>query len=353
MDAGVEAIVDRIPADWDPNVLELAQLRHNVCAGYKVEANIQQTISRALLLTRARPFARVLQDAEGGSAEDCLDLGQRLFVGYGAPKDQDTALEYWRRIVDPTHPRYLSAGVSRSSRARAHCCISRYWFDRRIVGRDEWNIVSLYRAALNADLAASLGLIFPNVLFVAKIIESSGFRRPEDNRFPQHSTKRFERLETLWAVADQRKRELEEENRRRDRKVAKAPLAYMCAAQGCGIEGTKKAALLQCAGKCPRDQKPSYCSKECQKQDWKRHKLICKPSSTAGSSETPQQDTSLTAKPELPDEFSAAHFNPAGMECRLDMPMPDGSTVNFASKTMSPAFMKEMREHAIEKLSDR
>ncbi|KAI0737301.1 hypothetical protein C8Q80DRAFT_1213512 [Daedaleopsis nitida] len=33
--------------------------------------------------------------------------------------------------------------------------------------------------------------------------------------------------------------------------------------------------LKQCAGGCPPQLKPSYCSKECQRKDWVRHKPIC------------------------------------------------------------------------------
>jgi len=52
---------------------------------------------------------------------------------------------------------------------------------------------------------------------------------------------------------------------KRDAKVSKAPLKYVCAADDCGIQATKKSGLLRCAGKCPVVYKPSYCSKECQK----------------------------------------------------------------------------------------
>jgi len=65
---------------------------------------------------------------------------------------------------------------------------------------------------------------------------------------------------------------MDRERLARDRKVARAPNAYWCATEGCGIEGTKKATLLRCAGKCEGANKPYYCSKECQRKDWKRHK---------------------------------------------------------------------------------
>ncbi|CAL1699049.1 unnamed protein product, partial [Somion occarium] len=77
---------------------------------------------------------------------------------------------------------------------------------------------------------------------------------------------------------------------------SKAPNAYRCAAPGCGIEGTKKSALLKCAGKCPPDVKPSYCSKECQKAHWKTHRSICNPNAKpkAKAEEQASSDTNQT-----------------------------------------------------------
>ena len=44
------------------------------------------------------------------------------------------------------------------------------------------------------------------------------------------------------------------------------PKAYVCAADGCGLEATSKTALMRCAGPCKLEDKPSYCSKECQRR---------------------------------------------------------------------------------------
>ena len=49
-------------------------------------------------------------------------------------------------------------------------------------------------------------------------------------------------------------------------KVARAPNAYVCATPGCGIAANQKKALMRCAGRCPMERKPHYCSKECQRK---------------------------------------------------------------------------------------
>jgi len=100
---------------------------------------------------------------------------------------------------------------------------------------------------------------------IAVRIEAVGFRRPEDNKFPEHSTERFERLTDLWETLDARSAEMAEENLKREVKVSKDPLCYSCAAEDCGIMATKKSTLWRCGGGCPPVFKPSYCSKYCQK----------------------------------------------------------------------------------------
>ena len=73
-------------------------------------------------------------------------------------------------------------------------------------------IDDLYRAANSANEAVALGLISPVTLKVAYETERWGFRPPEDNRFPRHSTERFGRLTDLWEALDARKAEMAEED---------------------------------------------------------------------------------------------------------------------------------------------
>ena len=139
------------------------------------------------------------------------------------------------------------------------------WFDRAIEDPERWNIDSLHRAGSNADEAVSLGITGSGALRVGFSIESQGFRRPENNRFPGLNTDRFERLTELWEAIDARTAEIDRASAKGDTKVSKAPLKYVCSTEDCGIQATKKMGLLRCAGKCPVVFKPSYCSKECQK----------------------------------------------------------------------------------------
>ncbi|KAI0703946.1 hypothetical protein C8Q76DRAFT_753031 [Earliella scabrosa] len=74
-------------------------------------------------------------------------------------------------------------------------------------------------------------------------------------------------------------------------KVASNTQAYVCAAEGCGLRGLKKRAMKACSGPCSVDIKPHYCSKECQRKDWPRHKMFCHSQTLA------DRDSSLESRP--------------------------------------------------------
>jgi len=184
----------------------------------------------------------------------------RQWTGFGAPKDKPGAAAIWTTLAS------FREDVPLSLKARAYSSLSRGWLDLANENYPETlNIGYLSDAGNSANQAVALGLISPVTLAVASRIESLGFRRTEDNQFPEHSTERFEGLFDLWEAWDARKAEVAEEDLKREAKVSKDPLGYFCAAEDCGIVATKKSTLRRCGGGCPPVFKPSYCSKDCQK----------------------------------------------------------------------------------------
>jgi len=186
----------------------------------------------------------------------------RQWTGYGTPRDKPGAFLTWTTLAS------FREDARPSLRARACSSLAKVWLDRahkKGLSNATLNIGHLYDTGNNANEAVALGLTSHTTLQVAKRIESAGLRRPEDGKFPEGTTERFERLTNLWEALDMRDAEAAGEMLKREGKLFKDPMGYSCAAEDCGIMGTKKYTLRSCSGGCPRALRPHYCSKECQK----------------------------------------------------------------------------------------
>ena len=186
----------------------------------------------------------------------------RQWTGYGAPQDKPGAITVWTALAS------FRGDAPPSLKARAYSSLAKTCLDRaheKGFRNATLNIGHLYDAGNSADEAVDLGLTSRATLRVAKTIQSAGFRRPENDKFPGHSTERFERLTNLWEALDARDGEVAAEKLKREGKLSKDPMGYFCAAEDCGIMVTKKYTLRSCGGGCPRALKPHYCSKACQR----------------------------------------------------------------------------------------
>ena len=183
----------------------------------------------------------------------------RQWTGFGAPRDRPAAYAAWKTLA------FFREDATPSLKARAYSSLAKCWLVRTH-GKNlaKLDIDRLYDAGNNANQAIALGLVSDAALGVAGRIKSAGFRGPKDNRFPEYSTERFERLSDLWGALDARDAGVVEEKLKRGAKLSKDAPSYFCAAENCRIIVTKKYTLRSCAGRCPRALKPHYCSEVCQ-----------------------------------------------------------------------------------------
>ncbi|KAI0790531.1 hypothetical protein C8Q75DRAFT_891407 [Abortiporus biennis] len=230
-------------------------------------------VREGVLALKEQPTSDVMAGAFAGNLADCVELGLRLYVGCGIPKDVDKALDWWTMFILPNHPSYITQAPA-NLRARALSCAANAYWEKRIIEEQLWNIDSMWRSANCADACIALGLTTDATLHIAfdlkRFFES----------VPDADQSRFEAFTDLW---DAMRRKEEESKEEQENGKTKAANVFVCAAEGCGIEAKKNSAVLRCGGKCPLALKPSYCSKECQKADWKRHKAFCRPDAKIAS----------------------------------------------------------------------
>lgn len=137
------------------------------------------------------------------------------------------------------------------------------------------NINSLCRVAQATDKSCELGFIH-SAFLIGHRVQNFGFRRNADNvNHPEHDVMRFERLSHSWEFIDGTVISGQAADEWRAEKLAGREEAYICAVLECRIEAKKKATLKQCGGSCSAP-KHRYCSKECQRSDWRRRKVYCR-----------------------------------------------------------------------------
>ena len=169
-------------------------------------------------------------------------------------------------VTNPQNPEYRE-GVDKLTMGKAYACRALLYLEKfrefPILRLDRFaksndSSDNFYQAAHNADVCVRCGYIPEIVLWVGDHVRGLAVDVP--------TAPRFRVFTALWEAWEKvRKPEIRsEEQRQQERKVDKAPNAYICAAPGCGVEAVKKVAFKACAGPCLADIKPHYCSKACQ-----------------------------------------------------------------------------------------
>ncbi|KAH9829819.1 uncharacterized protein C8Q71DRAFT_717681 [Rhodofomes roseus] len=330
--------------------------------------------------------------ANEGDPDAILDLALRYLSGCGVRKQSsEGALYVLDSFFDPSCDHgYVGHNASRTMLAQAHSCAARAYFlkylapdsersdiladeerfarpETQPLGADASPLAYFLLAAHHANESVKFGLVSPAVLLVGFRVYDIGDALGANVDQTAERGKRFRSL--LRAIARRRK-EIHSEERKRQRKVDRSPNVYVCAAEGCGIQGEQKSVLRACSGRCPPDLKPSYCSPGCQKKDWPRHKGICKPNSTGKTLKMSEEDKvkahtlfelgepedggeAQDEEEEEPIEEISTATNEDDEACGpgriIDIPVPGapGGSIQVTTSTMDPEFMRSVRDHAL------
>ncbi|KAJ6464372.1 hypothetical protein C8R45DRAFT_910988 [Mycena sanguinolenta] len=277
----------------------------------------------------ANPGTSLVEDAANGDGEKLLEIAIRHLSGCGGfDQDIDIALSYLHTIIDSNNED-PAINVPAELLVKAISCAACAHFEL---------------AAVYANAAIARGLSSPISLSVSAVLSSWGARCNVDVR----NSPRYRVYKSLWRARDKLDEEMAAAERRRSTKVAKTPNAYKCAADGCGVEGTSKAALLRCGGQCPSEEKPSYCSKKCQKRDWRTHKKVCKRGSDAETAPPTNSDPVVVLDPEVDDPSTLDNeiSTEGGVERLIEFPHSDmpGGKVTIVSKHLSPVYLRYLKE---------
>ncbi|KAI0752075.1 hypothetical protein C8Q74DRAFT_352923 [Fomes fomentarius] len=365
------AMPDDVPFYENEDVL--VRIRHAALYDYNNTTDLKdQFVKCSTHLTRY-PFVSLLPGMDAGDGEKVLDIGLRYYSGCSVREPNiDRALFIWEMITDANHESAVPK-VSRSLLARAYSCLAYAYFELHhractgdAVERDptlssrhllptrtpDDNLSNdlLYIGAIYADASAELGLISPTVLHTASYILHLGKRDGVDLK----RSARYGPLKHLWRAEEARTKEWAEEQRKKAAKVARAPNAYVCATPGCEIAANQKKALMRCAGRCPMERKPHYCSKECQRKDWRAHKPFCKLDAelTADGPPPPPVDGAprLTADSDLSNTIEREPEIPdpgfEGPEHAIEIDVPGQGMVRVESRNLTPAVLRWIRDKA-------
>ncbi|RDX43186.1 hypothetical protein OH76DRAFT_1488077 [Lentinus brumalis] len=336
--------------------------------------------------------------------EAILELGFRYLSGCGVKrKSLQGALYMFDMLADDfaAGSDYVGDRASAEIRAQAHSAAARAYWDEWCLDTDEARAddhAELHRfgrpfnpagespyaplvfAAVHASHSVQLGLVSPAVLWVGFGVKDVVERiRGTDVQVTSTGEEVDWALEfrPLWDALKKRETEIVAKERRRRAKVAKNPGAYICAAEGCNVEGLHKAALRACGGGCSADLKPHYCSKECQKRVCRFARVVLTVTYLvpAGLAETQggmqarrhgktriiddqeknaQLLNNFLGRRNKPDEELGGEWiegaTHAGPEHTIEVPgSRPGETIRLVSGTLQPTELRKLRQEIKEK----
>ncbi|KAF8177641.1 hypothetical protein BJ912DRAFT_677958 [Pholiota molesta] len=290
-----------------------------------VIANMTQEVRQLQERLQSVPEAVVRVQADGGDYEAAFDYGLRLRFGLGCTANRQLSRVYLMKALGPP----LS---SDTFKATVHAALIEWYVDSRKDGvlKNRYLCAAAHHAK-SAILYARR--VDPNRKYYCNAV--LGFAKTLIDLNERANT--IEQIRTLYddviQVSKKRSKQVDEERKKLAQKRMKTPHRYRCASAGCRIQSDTGKMLQRCSGNCDLDKKPSYCSKECQKADWKNHKPFCRP----GAECSVLDDGSLDAPLQ-------GGYTPKDGTLQIPVTYADGSTMYFSTSTLEPKALKEMAE---------
>ncbi|KAI0730438.1 hypothetical protein C8Q76DRAFT_612501 [Earliella scabrosa] len=285
---------------------------------YRAEHDIAQELKEcSAYLTRVLT-KQILDRADKHDPEAIIELAIRFMSGCAMRKQSaEGALCTLDAFTDPDREpeRSVIRTAPPTLMAQAHSCAAQAHYmkyiaspeeradiegeellfcrpETRRLGIGQPPLTSLALAARHANESVRLGLVSHAALNVGLALREVGESVGVDvSRLPENAKE----FRPLWRAVTQRVEEIYADARklRKEPEDKNPEGGFGCAAEGCSVRREQKAALRICAGKCPADLKPSYCSRECQKKDWPRHRFVCKPGLSEKLPKVTDKETAL------------------------------------------------------------
>ncbi|KAG7451056.1 uncharacterized protein BT62DRAFT_1071654 [Guyanagaster necrorhizus] len=300
-------------------------------------ARIMKEIDDVLATVKSKPEKVVKAEADAGNPKAALDYGFRLKTGLECTPNRALTRRYLVQAA-------LDTNAPTEMRSVAHSALIDWYTE----SSEDFRHRYLQAASWHANESVKL---VPGKTSPSAMIYAQNVMKPQ----AEHAVDMYLQYKELWSALQKRDEDMEKGRAKMDQKRMARPNRYRCATVGCGIQVVSGHVFSRCSGKCDADKKPYYCGRECreyrhillifitfpltlshvaakEKKDWKNHKPFCMPGAPCSVIDVngPSSIGSRSAKDSI----------------QIPMKFANGRTTMISSSTMSPEFLKGMRDAA-------